>query len=1069
MENRTTPAKITRPRPGDTYARARLFKWLDRAQRRPLIWVSGSPGSGKTLLIADYLARRRIRTLWYQADGGDADLATFFHYLTLAANRLAPRPRHPLPAFTPDRLDDLERFARAIFNALFARIKPPFALVLDNYQEIPAGTELHDVLRVAVETLPAGGHIIGISRMGPPPILARTRLNDAMMLLDDAALRLTVEEAQGIARLRAPGRRNRQLAAALHEITHGWAAGLVLMLEHAETALPAGQAAFKTPGVLFEYFANEVFAKLDPDTRHVLLGSVFLPSMTAHSVAALTGERRAGRILNHLSQNNFFTTRYQLEETVYQYHPLFREFLLSRARRLPPDAFADLRRRAAAVLEESGDHENALTLFQSLGDGHGMERCLQRLAPELLQQGRKDVLEQWLEKLPAEQPEQSPWPRYWLGVCRLPRDPQASRRLFETSLDRFRDLKDGDGARAAWSGIIDAILLEGVDFQRLHQWIETYPILPASDNVSAVTGLHVATSMLNALVLADPRHAEIGLWSERILKLLKSPAAQSGRVISAAMHVVLRQLLIGEGLRAGPILHQLEALAHTPSLSCLKQIKAHTTVATIHWLATAASDAAARQLQEALTLAEKSGVHQWDQHLLAQATATALTAYDLEAAEDWLDRLARTQSGARPVDISFYHYLANWLALARGDLVMAQEHLVVIEKMFPGLGLWFAEALAEQARAQTLLQAGHADRASAAIQRVLGIAEETGSHYFRFLGLLLETQRLLDTGRDDEAPRILADAFALGKRQGLINFHGWLPRVMTRLATRALEAGIETGYVRELIVRRALPPGEEARDLETWPWPLKIYTFGRLSILKDDQPLRPDGRAQSRPLELLAALIAHGGRGIPEETLAELLWPDAEGDAAHRAFDTTLHRLRKLLGNERALILTDGKLSLNPAICWVDVWTFERLLGRLDVLLIQPKGQDVAAAVARVAQRILALYRGTFLGQENDAVWSISARERLRSKCLCQLGALGRFWESARDWERAAQTYHKAIDIQADAEEYYQRLMRAYHALGRSSETAAVYRRCRETLLATCNREPSATTEAVRRELTVTA
>jgi len=69
-----------------------------------------------------------------------------------------------------------------------------------------------------------------------------------------------------------------------------------------------------------------------------------------------------------------------------------------------------------------------------------------------------------------------------------------------------------------------------------------------------------------------------------------------------------------------------------------------------------------------------------------------------------------------------------------------------------------------------------------------------------------------------------------------MNFHGWLPRAMARLAARALDAGIETDYVRNLI--QAAPcRDEEARDLETWPWPIKIYTFGRLSILRGDEPL----------------------------------------------------------------------------------------------------------------------------------------------------------------------------------------------------------------------------------------
>ena len=66
--------------------------------------------------------------------------------------------------------------------------------------------------------------------------------------------------------------------------------------------------------------------------------------------------------------------------------------------------------------------------------------------------------------------------------------------------------------------------------------------------------------------------------------------------------------------------------------------------------------------------------------------------------------------------------------------------------------------------------------------------------------------------------RHLAAGLALARQQGVMNFHGWLPRAMARLAARALDAGIETDYVRNLIQTRALPATEEARDLETGKW-----------------------------------------------------------------------------------------------------------------------------------------------------------------------------------------------------------------------------------------------------------
>ena len=47
----------------------------------PVVWLMGPPGAGKTVLASDYLARRRLTTLWYQVDGSDSDIATLLRRL----------------------------------------------------------------------------------------------------------------------------------------------------------------------------------------------------------------------------------------------------------------------------------------------------------------------------------------------------------------------------------------------------------------------------------------------------------------------------------------------------------------------------------------------------------------------------------------------------------------------------------------------------------------------------------------------------------------------------------------------------------------------------------------------------------------------------------------------------------------------------------------------------------------------------------------------------------------------------------------------------------------------------
>ena len=92
-------SKIAFPVFGGTFPRKRLFRVLDRARKRPIVWISGPAGCGKTTLASTYLFDRKVPCLWYQIDEGDNDVASFFYYMGLAARRAAPRGRANLSRF----------------------------------------------------------------------------------------------------------------------------------------------------------------------------------------------------------------------------------------------------------------------------------------------------------------------------------------------------------------------------------------------------------------------------------------------------------------------------------------------------------------------------------------------------------------------------------------------------------------------------------------------------------------------------------------------------------------------------------------------------------------------------------------------------------------------------------------------------------------------------------------------------------------------------------------------------------------------------------------------------------
>src|SRR5512147_165541 len=116
----STLPKLTRPRVHGAVPRPRLFALLDEAAaRRPIVWVGGAPGYGKTTLVASWLEARQRRHLWYQVDPGDAVPATFGHYLQLAAQPFVRR-RGPQALFPPQPQQDLAAYVRSLFRDLFA-------------------------------------------------------------------------------------------------------------------------------------------------------------------------------------------------------------------------------------------------------------------------------------------------------------------------------------------------------------------------------------------------------------------------------------------------------------------------------------------------------------------------------------------------------------------------------------------------------------------------------------------------------------------------------------------------------------------------------------------------------------------------------------------------------------------------------------------------------------------------------------------------------------------------------------------------------------------------------------
>lgn len=244
-------------------------------------------------------------------------------------------------------------------------------------------------------------------------------------------------------------------------------------------------------------------------------------------------------------------------------------------------------------------------------------------------------------------------------------------------------------------------------------------------------------------------------------------------------------------------------------------------------------------------------------------------------------------------------------------------------------------------------------------------------------------------------------------------------------------------------------------------FPVRIHTLGRFSIQQEQTALNLSQGRKQRPFELLQALIAFGGRDVHADLLCQALWPDAEGDMAQNSFDVTLHRLRKTFGIKTLFVLRDRHLTLNSEHAWVDAWEFERLINHSERLLARSYDIEAVKEMIDCSERLLNLYQGAFLERESTHSWTLSLRERLRSKLLRHILDTGRLCEERQCTDAAMRLYRKGLEIDPLIEELHLRLMTCYRDSDRVAEAIGAFNHCKTLLSEHLHIEPSKATLAL--------
>jgi LuxR family transcriptional regulator, maltose regulon positive regulatory protein len=386
-------------------SRARLTDQISRSihDGLKLVLLAAPAGSGKTVILSEWMAQCPVNSTWLSLDEGDNDPVRFWDYVVAALQKFDARiGQASLPLLHEPTPLPIQSILVTLINEIGA-VPDHFALVLDDYHVVNAPA-IHEGLAFLLDRLPPTMHIVMTTRNDPPLPLARLRARNELLELRASDLQFNaVETSHFVSRLTGIQLEANALKA-LNTRTEGWAAGLQLAALAMRGHDNPGEFINNFAGdnrFILEYLGDEVLDRQPLAVQQFLMRTSILNQLSGDLCAAVAGESNAQTMLDALERSNFFIQPADDRRRWYRYHQLFRDFLQHRLQQQEANQIEWLHQRASAWFEQHGYLSEAIHHALAMRDYERAARLVESIAEFLIwRRAELHTLQEWLGALP---------------------------------------------------------------------------------------------------------------------------------------------------------------------------------------------------------------------------------------------------------------------------------------------------------------------------------------------------------------------------------------------------------------------------------------------------------------------------------------------------------------------------------------------------------------------------------------------------------------------------------------------------------------------------------------------
>ncbi|HEV8157493.1 MAG TPA: tetratricopeptide repeat protein, partial [Pyrinomonadaceae bacterium] len=897
-------------------ARPRLTRILEANVNAPVTLVTADAGCGKTTLVAEFLRQQPRQTVWYQLDHTDADPFVFLGYICHGIKRFAPDFGETLLPYLSEATDDLlthpERAVDLLLNEILESIEQPFILILDDYHHIGRETIVHRLVDRLLQYSSDMLHLIITTRDLPPLAIMRRRSQATATVISREDLLFTDEEVRELFRTTLNIELKSEEIAEYRERTHGWITALQLVRQVAEQETRSQSEAINQPNLremlkqsekdIFDYFAEEVFAREEEETQNLLLHLSLLDSLPLDVCSSLFPKMRCAAELPELVKKNIFLTvageSYSGEE--YRLHPLFREFLLRRFR--TEIGRADLARERVRIAEFFLSKQLWEKALPYLLEAEEFERAAQTIAEhgeKWLASGAITTLGIFSEKIPNEFLDK--FPRSLLHtaeVARLQGETEMSSSLLGRAVKLLNQQKDSEGEAEALHSLASIERRKG-DCETALDLLERAEKLAGGDSevrmkCENTRGLcliengawtEAERQFRLALQLAEKHNNEryirlithnlalpFGLrgdfgealrWLKRIFREDKPEAQLPQESIG---HLNIARLHLYRGEFAETETHLGKAL-ELCQLYNLKHLRGEIFESYANFYREKRDFTHAAEFYERARKAyEKDGVDPSNREFDEERAALAQMRGDTVTARNLLENLLEIrQENKNEIGLHTVKLGLCRIKLEQNEIAGLAAELEKILRFFHEKNLYYYEAAAAVLQASALFAEGKRKEMMPPIQRALELAARFDYEYF----LREETKRNPALFGNEE----IIEKLPLDLRESLNQ-------------TRKAERGKLKPKESDLIQRSAfsLQPSESAPVVD-----LTLKLLGHVEIYRDPtKQFAPDAWTTRRARDIFCFIATSRFRRVDKDILIDTFWADSEIEVIEKNFHPTI-------------------------------------------------------------------------------------------------------------------------------------------------------------------------------------